>query len=318
MIGRISNLWNVFWFAERSSELLAFTRIAVAAAVILKFLGLHGLYRIERWKITWPWERPVDPAGWVGAGDYVPQMPGLGWIPVMDAATGQASVAWFLLLALLMLLGLATRLVIPTLTLLFGWSIFYTSMDYRHHENVLFWTLVALCTAPCADHYSLDARFGRAPPPTRPIVHLRMLQVLVTTIYASTTLGKLDSGWWSGAAMQSMFLAGHFRGPYWPTIWELTGPVFLSRYTVFVEALCAVGFWIPRLRLPTALLGAGLHLGIDLMMPVTTFSWQMISLYAVFFDPTPGSIGRTLAPAAWLARIRSGFSARSAGRSGGS
>ena len=289
--------WEHFWFAQESSEILAWVRMAVAGAVMCKMLGLHGLYRIGAWNLTWPWERAFKASDWAGSGEYVPQLAGLTWVPPIDVDTSESLVGVVFWLAVLMFVGVGTRLVVPLLALTLGWTMFYTSMDYRHHENVMFWTLVALSTAPCADHHAVDALIVRGAPSTRPITHVRMLQVLVTTIYFSTTLGKLDWGWWSGAAMQAIHDEGHFRGPFWRTMWDLGGPVMFSRFTVLAEGFCAVGFWFPRLRWWTALVGASLHLGIDLMMPVTTFSFQMISLYAVFADPTPGSVRSSLAPA---------------------
>lgn len=293
--------WERFWFTETSSEILAWIRIAAAATVIMKMLGLHGLYRIGNWRIVWPWERNFKASEFVGTGEYVPKLDALAWVPDLDVDTSEKLVGVMFGLGVLMLFGVATRVVVPLLALTLGWTMFYTSMDYRHHENVMFWTLVALSVAPCADHHAVDAWLFPNRPATRPIAYIRMLQVLLTTIYFSTTLGKLDWGWWTGAAMQAIHDEGHFRGPFWPTLWNAAGPVFFSRYTVFAEGLCAIGFWIPRIRWGTALVGAGLHLGIDFMMPVTTFSFQMISLYAVFAEPSPGSFRSALAPSALLA-----------------
>lgn len=296
--------WERFWFAESGSEILSWMRIAAAATVVMKMLGLHGLYRIGDWRIVWPWERNFKASEFVGTGQYVPRLDALAWIPDLDVDTSEKLVTVMFGLGVLMFFGIATRVVVPLLTLALGWSMFYTSMDYRHHENVMFWTLVALSFSPCGDHFSVDSRLFPKRPATRPIMHIRMLQVLLTTIYFSTTLGKLDWGWWSGAAMQAIHDEGHFRGPFWPTLWNMAGPVFFSRYTVFAEGLCTFGFWIPGLRWATAAVGAGLHLGIDFMMPVTTFSFQMISLYAVFLDPSGNGLRSLLSPSRWAAAAK--------------
>lgn len=293
--------WNRFWFAPGRVELVSLMRIYVGCLLAMKKLGLWGLHRVE----------DIHPRLRYSAGraeDYVAngfRDPVFDWVPRLAGQEIRAIDELQLVGAILLAVGLGTRLVAPMLAALHILFILHSNYTYVHHNNVFAAFLVLLAFAPAADHYSLDALlFRKGPAPPRRVTSLRLMQVLVCAIYASTTFGKLNHGWFTGRMMEVLAANEHFRGPFAPTLWAMSGPRLVSHFTLFAEGLCAFGFWFPQTRLLTAFSGMMLHTGIDMMMPVTTFSYQMMSSYVLFLDPEPRRT-RVSAPAwlAWPARL---------------
>jgi hypothetical protein len=108
---------------------------------------------------------------------------------------------------------------------------------------------------------------------------LRLFQVQMTAIYASTALSKLEGSTWNdGTAvwyvsrMTDNF--GRWISPSWldqPYASELA-----TYGTLAIECFLPFGLWIPRLRWLAICLGVLLHLGIEFSMNLFLFQWVMI------------------------------------------
>lgn len=285
--------WSRFWFAEGDVRRLGLVRQCFGLWLVLKGMGWNGLYRIHEWPTDLRPNYPRNLDRWeVGPGAWPAPLPGLGWLADLPFWLHQAAEASLPLLGLWMMVGLGAR--VATGVTFVVWSMLFGATEnvYTHHGFILWWVLLVLAVSPVGDHHALDARLRRGPPPPRRVTGVRLLQALVTLTYASAWVGKLTPSWLEGRMMQALYENGEMPGPLAPWVMEHVGSPALCGFTLVVEGLLPIGLWVPRLRWPTALAGAALHLGIDLLMPVTVFSYMMISLYVVFF-PATGAAGAT-------------------------
>ncbi len=291
--------WNQFWFATGQTHLICMVRIWFGVWLLCKKIGLWGLHDWADWNLRFPRYSAWDAEHLVATGFRAP-VPGFGWIPNPSVALVQSVDTFQMYGAALVALGLFTPVITPLVALSLLYQHVLSQFTYVHHANVFVAVYVVLAFGHAGDHYSLDALLfrRRRPAPPRRVTSLRLLQVLVSAIYLSTTFGKLNEGWLDGTMMRLLHDNHHFLGPFADRIWSLTGAHALCAVTLYAEGLCAFGFWIPQLRLLTTISGMGLHTGVDLLMPVTTFSYQMMSLYLVYLDPVPGRT-RAVLPAAW-------------------
>lgn len=284
---RIANAWSEFWFAEGSTQSLGLLRIFYGITIILKCTGLFGIKNIGHWKMAFPKHRtpPISEPGDL----YRDPVPGFDWIPAMPPGAWEICETIALVAAILWTLGLFTRSSGIVVWLYFAVPMLHSRFDYWHHLSNFNLFLMLLVFLPVRDHYSLDRRIFRLgkPDPPRTMMSIRMVQVLLTWVYISTLVGKLNSGWFNGTLMSMMEQKGMFVGPFKPLVMSFVDTYFLSIYTLFAQALFLLLIWT-RYRRWAFFIGATFHLGIDSLMSVTTFSYQMISLYICFIKPRSG------------------------------
>jgi hypothetical protein len=108
---------------------------------------------------------------------------------------------------------------------------------------------------------------------------LRLIQIEMTAIYASTFLSKLaGETWQNGTAMWYVSRMNDNYGRLIPSEWfDSHWMSQIGSYgTLVIEAFLPIGLWIPRLRWIAILLGVVLHLGIEMSMNLFLFEWVMI------------------------------------------
>jgi len=108
---------------------------------------------------------------------------------------------------------------------------------------------------------------------------LRLIQIEMTAIYASTFLSKLaGETWQNGTALWFVSRMNDNYGRLIPSEWF--DSYWISQIgsygTLVIEAFLPIGLWIPRLRWIAIMLGLALHLGIELSMNLFLFEWVMI------------------------------------------
>jgi len=282
--------WNDFWFAPASTESLGILRIFYGITLIMKSTGLWGLNRTN-WRINLPFRRTA-PMGEVG-DLYRDPVPGFDWIPAVDAGMWNTFESMALLFAVLWTVGLLTRFSGWAQLAFFALPMLHSRFDYWHHSANFAMFLALFAFLPMGDHYSLDRYLigGKSPLPKRPILPIRMVQVLLSWVYISTLLGKMNSGWFDGTVMGVLEQGGMLKGPWKPYILSVIGAYELSIFTLFAQFFFFVVVWT-RHRRWAWFIGANLHIGIDMLMNVTTFSFQMIALYIAFI--APGAKGTTV------------------------
>ena len=288
--------WDRFWFAGVSSENLSRIRILFGVIFTMKLLGLSSLARWGQHTL----HAPVYLQTRFIPGQFTLPFPGFDWLPMPSLVVAYWLDWGLLVLVAMFAVGLFARWVGPLIVAVQVYAMLLTQFGYTHHVSVLMWISIVLCLSPCSDHYSFDAWRRVGPAPKRPITSLRMLQVLTATVYFSTTFGKLNGGWVDGQMMTMMVDEGHLTGPATPWVIAVVSPAFLGFLTLFVEGFLVFALWFPATRRLGIWLGVLFHLGIDTMMPVTTFSYQMWLLYISFIDPTPGQTRVSVPSGHWL------------------
>lgn len=291
--------WNRFWFSRAPAQTLGLIRLFLVATLVSKLVGTWGIYR--GWS-AFRLELPLPDH--YNYGQFAHAVPGFEWLPIPSRDGYRFGERLLLLVSSLFCIGFATR-VTGAITALIGvYYLLSSQFNYLHHVNVYVWVLAILAVSPCGDHYSVDSLLRRGwarlrgvpfrPPPARLLVQTRMLMVFISLLYLSTWYAKLDATWYDGTVMELLAKMNWLRGPFSDQIFAVLTPKMLGWITIFTEGLLAVGLWFRSTRRFTAWCGVGMHLGIDAMMNVTTFSYMMIVLYLAFADPECGRNELTL------------------------
>lgn len=276
--------WNEFWFAETSTESMALLRVFYGIAAICKCTGLWGLHKTS-WGMSFPSRRtaPIEQGGDL----FRDPVPGFDWIPSISSGQWNTWEAVGMFAAMLWTVGFATRVSGWVLLLYFAVPMLHSRFDYWHHSANFALFMAIFAVAPTGDHYSLD-RFiygAKDIPHKRPIWALRLVQFLLTWVYISTLLGKMNMGWFDGTILRVMDEGGMLKGPFKPLILSVVDTFALSWITLISQAAFVAFIWT-RYRRLAWFFGANLHIGIDMLMNVTTFSMQMIALYVAFISPS--------------------------------
>ena len=122
-----------------------------------------------------------------------------------------------------------------------------------------------------------------------PIWPLRLIQLQLSVLYGVNALYKSTPSFLSGEVMMEISRLDRFHldlstgaldlGVLQVPVWVLgTG-------TVLVEGWLAVGFWFPRLRIPTALLGVSFHIGLTFVLTIFMLDLASCFLYLAFLLP---------------------------------
>jgi hypothetical protein len=283
--------WQRFWFERRTTKAISLVRILFGVTLLMKLTGVWGLYRVgSAVSIGLPLHEFSSPSEYVLDGYRLP-VPGFWWLPVPTFEQFRLIEDVQLLLCVALIAGALTRVVAPLLTLALVYPFLLSQFLYNHHLMLFILVVGVLSIAPCADHYSVDAKLrGTAAHALRSVYSLRLLQVLVTLVYLFSALAKSSGGWLSGGVLEAVDATGRIRGPFSEVILTVVSFRLLAIGTFLIEWLLVFGLWVPRIRRWVAVAGVVLHLSIDGMMDVGTFSYEMIALYVVFLhregDPT--------------------------------
>ncbi len=206
----------------------------------------------------------------------------LRWLAPGDGALSVCYVV-FWLNAVLLLFGVGSRFQ--------AFAVFFWLLAFQHRnalildgEDVLArWIAFTLIWMPCGEHWSVDAwrcRLKGIFPRERCLLGLKLLQVEMTLIYASTALLKLDGVEWLNGhaviyAVQLTDLFGRFPLPAF--FLQSAGCLMAVTWIVLcIECFLPWGLWFKETRKWAILLGVGLHLSLDYAMNLFLFQWFMI------------------------------------------
>lgn len=163
-----------------------------------------------------------------------------------------------------------------------------------HNIHLLVCSTMLLALCPAGRSLSLDrwwalkrAERGGPPPPSEraPLWSVRLLGVLVCTVYLSTALDKTGEVWLSGHRLQAV-IAEHYTGSALLDDPLYEGLIMVAAIGVWLLELVLVGgLLFRRTRLPLAMAGVLLHGGFSILFRVFTFSANMILLYLPLFPP---------------------------------
>jgi len=214
-------------------------------------------------------------------------MPYFTWLPLPSAFWFARIEEAMLLLSVLFMLGLFTRIVTPLLAGSMSYVFLLSQWNHSYHILVFLVVLWILALTPCSRFFSLDAIVGRPSAKDRKssLLPLRFIQIFVTSVYLFAFLWKCQHGWVTGRIMETLHESGGLKGPFAEWMVHRLGYQFLSLSTLAIEGLLPICLWIPSLRRPIIAFGVLMHLGIDGMMNVNTYSYQMMVLYIAFSHP---------------------------------
>lgn len=327
--------WNDFWFAKERTNLMCLLRLYFGLWMVSKRTEWWGLHRLDEWKFPPGQKYTRHIEDWdVGPDAFPAHFPYMEWVPIPSFEVYQWMQWSWLPLGILVAIGLCTRITAPLLAGTWLWWVLMSQHHYAHHVSHLAWVFVLIAFSQSGDHYSVDAWIRKSSllkgrffqflglagpiPATRSATTLRMSMVLLSAIYLSATWGKLNWGYFSGEIFGMLEAHDHFRGPLAQPLWQAFGGRPLGWLTLAAEGGMAIGIWFPQTRALVMWLGVTLHTGVDIMMPVTTFSYQITSHYLVFcrthpketvllYDPSVRlhqSMARVTRLLNWLDRIR--------------
>jgi hypothetical protein len=243
------------------------------------------------------------PAGWDPAG--------VRHVPGPDALYRDVFLTrpyWLAVLALLVLFaaGVRPRIVGPAAALLLAPLMFRAGR--LPGRLVMEFTLVAFSFLRSDAVLSarrlprLASRRPRAPavragaaPDAGPIWPVRLVQLQLSVLYGVNALAKSTPEFLSGdVLMAQSFTLANFRADFTDgalTVGPLEVPVWAAgTAAALTEAALAIGFWIPRLRVPTALLGAAFHGALTSIVQIGFLDWVSLFLYSAFLLPFTTSV----------------------------
>lgn len=108
---------------------------------------------------------------------------------------------------------------------------------------------------------------------------LRLMQVQMTALYASTFLSKLQGNTWhDGSALWYVSRMTDNYGRFIPaSLFDIYAVSAVATWgTLFIEAALPIALWIRPLRKWAILAGFALHLGIEISMNLFLFQWIMM------------------------------------------
>jgi hypothetical protein len=282
-----TDAWNRFFFTPQSPLPLACFRILYGLCVTATLLLLHADWL--NWYGTHSWAslasiRQIEPGMRLNLFTVMPQND--HWI---------AAFFWVCLLcAILMTLGVFTRVVSVALFLCL------TSIDQRNllllHGGDTFLRVSGffLMFAPAGAAFSIDRlvrlRRGLEDEGIEPRVlwAQRMIQIELALMYFASFWWKMKGhSWLDGTALIYVLrlrTIARFPVPHWiqtPFILKLG-----AWYTLVLEFSLGVLIWFRQFRYPILLLGILFHLGIDYALNLPLFSWDVLSAYVLFVEPS--------------------------------
>lgn len=282
-LSRLWQLWNQFWFEERSPLPMAVYRVLFALHV-LGFVLLM-LPDISNWYDAQGLISNAANREWLITDRFTL----FGWLPDTPWAIYGAFALLFIT-AITTALGLFTRTSLLVLVL---------ALFSIHHRNLiilnsgdLFMRLSAvyLLLSPAGDALSLDnlirRKMGRPVPATSPIWAQRLVQMQLAVVYCQSSLAKLGGETWcDGTALYYVGRLLDFQKM--PMPWVFNNMLLikiLTWSTLAVELALWTLIWVKEFRYYILAAGVLLHLGIEWSMNIPLFESQMICAYVVFID----------------------------------
>ncbi len=268
--------WDRFFFQSADTTLCAVIRIAFAL-VLLPYLLVLGMNLEPLWG-----ESGVLPFAVSQALLDSDALSPLGFL-APNETTLYLSFLCFFLQVIFLLFGVKSRFQ--------AFGVFFWLMAFQHRNNLTIdggdtlarLTAFYLFCMPCGERLSVDqwwrAKKGHLPR-FRSIWGLRLLQIQMTLLYASTAILKLQGAEWKdGTALMYVVQLHDVYGRFPLPGFLFESLVLLKGMTwivVSAEILIPIGLWVKSTRVLTVCLAMAFHLAIDYSMNLFLFQWFMI------------------------------------------
>ncbi len=163
---------------------------------------------------------------------------------------------------------------------------FVAGSGVSQSRQVLIFTLVAFSMLRSDGCFSIRA----ASSDVGPMWPIRLIQMQLSLLYGVNVIAKLTPAYLRGDVLVRLsermpnFLVDLSSGAL------AVGPVgipgwLLAVAVVVVEAVLAVGFWVPGFRVATAALGVAFHFAASFIIRIAWLGWTSMFLYLVFLLP---------------------------------
>lgn len=208
--------------------------------------------------------------------------------------------AAFFVFTPMLFLGYRTRLAsigtALTMLALYYWFGFYRGEEgwTHHHIYTMVISSVLLVFTRSGGSWSVDRylevreaeRAGVAPPPELgPTYGLVLFQLQLTGMYFWTAFDKTRWSFFTGEQMQMVFATLYF-GSDPPKIPGYNALSFLAGAgTIALEYGLAILPWFRRTRLHILVLGALFHSVLYILLPVSTYTFTMLTMYIAWISP---------------------------------
>jgi hypothetical protein len=204
--------------------------------------------------------------------------------------------AAFYITSTLMVLGLWSRWSVPAAGAVVGVMVATYGVveepTWGHHHTALHMLAVWwLALTPSGRSFSLDrllavrrADRDGVPRPAEegPLWAVPLLAIQVCVLYLWSLVDKLQNGFYTGVQLEQLSMYYVFgAAPPEGLAWLYQG---MACTVMVLELLLPIGLWFRRWRGLCAVVGIAMHLAFYVLIPVHTFSAQMIVLYLAFFD----------------------------------
>jgi len=275
------NPWDHFWFRRVPPHALALTRIAIG----LFLLVYAGLY-VPNLAMLFSNEGLVLPL-------YLDRYPSLAWL-----LSPPSPLVIYIIYALYLLsmvgitLGLWFRLSVITTLLgsLYIWQLQLHGFATSYNRILLFCLLVLLCSGAHRT-FSLDQKrrsgsFWNWEPIS--ILPQRLISLQITATFVGVSLQKFWLPHWKGGEILAYSYISRWGTPL--ARWYARLPLTLAHYDSIVwivkilEPLCAVGIWIPRIRIPSIIFTSAFLILVGVMLSIWWFIF-IIPAFVLFLKP---------------------------------
>ncbi len=278
--------WDRFLFASCDPRIVPVLRIGYALLVLIhtSVVWIHadrwfsdtGVMRVETAR------QIISPMSW-----------SLFYVLPSSSVVVHMGLTALLLHALLMLLGIWSRFQAAAI---FFWLVSFQNRNpfILDGEDAIFRIFAFLMIWLPLDAYWAMRRPANRQSSTRDpdfstAWGLRLIQMEITAVYASTALVKFQgSTWHDGTALWYVSrMTDHF-GRLIPASWfdELWLSAGLTWGALAIETALPIALWFRPTRKFAILAGLALHLGIELTMHIFLFQWVMMLGLLAFVQPS--------------------------------
>lgn len=277
----LSAIWDSFFYAPESPATLALFRIAFGALLLA-----DALFHLKDCRLYLAPDGILDFKTW--RTHYNARLFSL--LAVLPPSL--ASVRALLAVHFLAIFGLIAGWALPFCAVI----VFVTLSSLQHRNPFIInsgdvamkmMAFFFIFASFSADMFSVDALRHGAPSTASEPWSLRLLQVLVATIYFKSMYWKLlGATWRNGTAVFYVLNVKRYQRRPFPAV--LRTPLIyktLSWATLVIWGALAMLVWIDELRYPVMAVGVVFHLGMDIFLRIRMFQWVMMTGLVLFIRP---------------------------------
>lgn len=279
ILRRALRAWNGIFENEGDLRALCLLRVFVGPVVVMHL---------------WPFVQDMRAGLYYGDTFYDPWV---SWYPEAPREVYWALLVAGLISALLMSLGLFSRLTMVTTFSFVAYNFFLSETHFRHNRNFLLIILAGLMLMPVGRMFSVDAwlarRRGRPLIPRAVLWPMWLMRLEHAATYFASGFSKLiDPDWWGGVVTWDRVV--RYRGaldaspaPEWVkelVVREEFHQVF-AKTNILTELFLCVALWTRTLRLPALWMAIVFHGTIEITARVQVFSWLALAGLLIWVTP---------------------------------